>query len=117
LSPAPQAEPQADGFSSGLSEAPQAEPQAAGFSSFLSEAPQAEPQADAGAAFFSLFHPNRLKSAIVFYLPLSIQSAVLLSVFIFYENFSTPQVRTFLLGYSPFGNYPTFSGFSANIKL
>jgi hypothetical protein len=32
LSPAPQAEPQAAGFSSGLSPAPQAEPQAADFS-------------------------------------------------------------------------------------
>jgi hypothetical protein len=37
LSPAPQAEPQAEGFSSGLSPAPQA----AGFSSGLSLAPQA----------------------------------------------------------------------------
>ena len=41
LSPAPQAEPQAEGFSSGLSE----EPQAAGASAGLSEAPQALPQA------------------------------------------------------------------------
>ena len=45
LSPAPQAEPQAVGFSAGLSPAPQAEPQAAGFSAVLSPAPQAEPQA------------------------------------------------------------------------
>ena len=45
LSPAPQAEPHAAGFSSGLSPAPQAEPHAAGFSSGLSPAPQAEPHA------------------------------------------------------------------------
>jgi hypothetical protein len=52
FSPAPQAEPQAAGFSSaGLSPAPQADPQAAGFSSAgLSPAPQAAPQ----AAGFSL---------------------------------------------------------------
>jgi len=71
LSPAPQAEPQAAGFSSGLSAVPQAAgassaaPQAAGASAGLSDAPQAEPQAEA-ASF--LFHPNRLESAIVFYL-------------------------------------------------
>ena len=46
LSPAPQAEPHAAGFSSGLSPAPPAEPHAAGFSPGLSPAPQAE----AGAA-------------------------------------------------------------------
>ena len=54
LSPAPQAEPQAAGFSSGLSAAPQAAgasaglsaaPQAAGVSAGLSAAPQAVPQA------------------------------------------------------------------------
>jgi len=47
LSPAPQAVPQAAGFSAGfLSPAPQAVPQAAGFSAgFLSPAPQAVPQA------------------------------------------------------------------------
>ena len=52
FSPAPQAVPQAAGFSSaGLSPAPQALPQAAGFSSAgLSPAPQAAPQ----AAGFSL---------------------------------------------------------------
>lgn len=47
LSPAPQAEPQAAGFSSGLSAAPQAEPHAAGFSSGLSAAPQAAGLSDA----------------------------------------------------------------------
>ena len=47
LSPAPQAEPQAAGFSSGLSTAPQAEPQAAGFSSGLSAAPQEAGLSDA----------------------------------------------------------------------
>ncbi len=56
LSPAPQALPQAAGFSSaGLSPAPQALPQAAGFSSAgLSPAPQALPQ----AAVFSLCFNN-----------------------------------------------------------
>ena len=81
LSPAPQAEPQALGFSSGLSAAPQpagvsaglspapqAEPQAAGFSSGLSAAPQAEPQAAAGASFCFSFHPKRFESAISLYL-------------------------------------------------
>jgi hypothetical protein len=61
LSPAPQAEPQAAGFSSGsLSPAPQAEPQAAGFSSgFLSPAPQA------AAASTASFLPNRFLSPII----------------------------------------------------
>lgn len=59
LSPAPHAEPQAAGFSSGLSSAPHAEPQAAGFSFGLSPAPHAE----AGAA--AAFHPDKLKSAIM----------------------------------------------------
>ena len=45
LSPAPQAVPQAAGFSVGLSAAPHAVPQAAGFSVGLSAAPQAVPQA------------------------------------------------------------------------
>ena len=70
LSPAPQALPQAAGFSAGLSDAPQAAglsdaPQAAG----LSDAPQAAglsdaPQAAAGAASLFLFHPDRFDSAI-----------------------------------------------------
>ena len=47
LSPAPQAEPQAAGFSSGFSDAPQAEPQAAGVSSGLSAAPQEAGLSDA----------------------------------------------------------------------
>lgn len=63
LSPAPQAEPHAEGFSSGLSPAPQAEPHAEGFSSGLSPAPQAEPPA---CASFPLFHPKRFESAIFF---------------------------------------------------
>ena len=58
LPPAPQAEPHATGFSSGLSDAPQAEPHAAGFSSGLSDAPQAEP------ALFP-FHSVKLESAMV----------------------------------------------------
>jgi hypothetical protein len=58
LSPAPQALPQAAGFSSGAA-APQALPQAAGFSSGA-DAPQAVP----GTASAVLFHPNRLESAI-----------------------------------------------------
>ena len=85
LSPAPQAEPQAAGFSVGFSAAPQAAgasaglsaaPQAAGASAGLSAAPQAAgvsaglsaaPQAAAGAFCSSSFlpHPNRLESAIV----------------------------------------------------
>jgi len=65
LSPAPQAEPQAAGFSSGLSPEPQAEPQAAGFSSGLSPEPQAEPQAAAGADSVLLFQPKRFESAII----------------------------------------------------
>jgi hypothetical protein len=55
FSPAPQAEPQAAGFVSGLSPAPQA----AGFVSGLSPAPQAE----AGAAISC--HPDKLESAII----------------------------------------------------
>jgi hypothetical protein len=68
LSAAPQAVPQAAAFSSGLSAAPQAVPQAAGFSSGLSAAPQAVPQAAASLTSFFFFHPNRLESAIVYYL-------------------------------------------------
>lgn len=59
LSPAPQAEPQAAVFSSGLSAAPQA----AGASAGLSAEPQAEPQAAAEAVSFFLFQPNRFESA------------------------------------------------------
>lgn len=66
LSPAPHAEPHAAGFSAGLSPAPHAEPHAAGFSAGLSPAPHAVPHAAAGAA--SLFHPDKLESAIVCYL-------------------------------------------------
>lgn len=91
LSPAPQAEPQAAGVSSGLSPAPQA----ADVSSGLSPTPQAVPQA-AGAAF-ACFHPNRLKSAI---LVTSIESFFELFCslyFLFYRRFLSPQVRTFLL--------------------
>ena len=47
-----------------LSPAPQAEPQAAGFSSGLSPAPQAEPQAAAGLVSIFLLQPNRFESAI-----------------------------------------------------
>ena len=65
LSAAPQAEPHADGFSSGSSAAPQAEPHAAGFSSGLSAAPQAEPHADAGVSSIFLLHPKRFESAIM----------------------------------------------------
>lgn len=66
LSPAPQAVPQAAGFSVGLSPAPQAVPQAAGFSVGLSPAPQAVPQVAAGAVCISLRHPYRLERAIVY---------------------------------------------------
>ena len=48
-----------------LSPAPQAEPQAAGFSSGLSPAPQAEPQAEAAASPFFCAQPNRLDSAMI----------------------------------------------------
>jgi hypothetical protein len=76
LSPAPQAAPQAAGFSAGLSEAPQAAPHAAGFSAGaaapqaagasagLSEAPHAAPQAaEAAVSFF--FQLNRFARPIV----------------------------------------------------
>jgi hypothetical protein len=43
LSSVPQAEPQTEGFSTGLLPAPQAVPQAAGFSAGLSPASQADP--------------------------------------------------------------------------
>lgn len=66
LSPAPHAEPHAAGFSDGLSPAPHAEPHAAGFSDGLSPAPHAVPHAAVGAA--SLFHPDKLESAMSFYL-------------------------------------------------
>ena len=57
LSPAPQAEPQAVGFSSGLSPEPQAEPQAVGLSP--------APQADEGAASLAfLLHAYKFESAI-----------------------------------------------------
>jgi hypothetical protein len=65
LSEAPQAAPQAAGFSSGLSEAPQAVPHAAGFSSGLSAPPQAVPHA-AVAAFSFSFHPAMLDNAMSF---------------------------------------------------
>ena len=96
LSPAPQAEPQAAGFSSGLSPAPQAEPQAAGFSSGLSPAPQAEPQAAAGAASIFLLHPNRFESAI-FLTSIHVFRGPFCSLyFLFYGFFSVIQVRTIL---------------------
>ena len=47
-----------------MSPAPQAVPQAAGFSSGLSPAPQAVPQAAAAAVSFFVFHPKRFESAI-----------------------------------------------------
>lgn len=58
LSPEPQAEPQAVGFSSGLSPEPQAEALTSG----LSPEPQAEPQAV--GAWVPLLHPCKLESAI-----------------------------------------------------
>jgi hypothetical protein len=67
LSPAPQAEPHAAGFSSGLSPAPQAEPHAAGFSAGLSPAPQAVPHAEAAFSSVSLFHPNKFESAMIIF--------------------------------------------------
>ena len=51
-----------------MSPAPQAVPQAAGFSSGLSPAPQAVPQAAAAAVSFFVFHPKRFESAINVYL-------------------------------------------------
>jgi len=78
LSPAPQAEPHATGFSTGLSPAPQAEPHATGFSTGLSPAPQAEPHA-AGAA--SVFHPDKLESAMFFtFLCVCVFVSVLLTI-------------------------------------
>jgi hypothetical protein len=58
LSPDPQADPQAVGFSSGA-----AAPQAAGASAGLSPDPQAVPQALVG--WLDWFHPYRFESAIV----------------------------------------------------
>jgi hypothetical protein len=63
LSPAPHAAPQA----AGLSDAPQAAGASAGLSDApqaagLSDAPQAVPQAEDALV---LFHPNKLKSAIL----------------------------------------------------
>ena len=64
-----------------LSPAPQAEPQAVGFSSGLSAAPQAVPHAAAGAASSVVLpHPNRLESAMIDTSMIYIQSAVLLPV-------------------------------------
>jgi hypothetical protein len=65
LSAAPQAVPQAAGFSSGLSVAPQAVPQAAGFSAGLSAAPHAVPQAAPVCALSCLFHPKMFANAIL----------------------------------------------------
>jgi hypothetical protein len=59
---APQAVPQAAGFSSGLSPAPQAVPQAAGFSSGLSLPPQDVPQA-VGASYVLWFQFFKFTSA------------------------------------------------------
>jgi hypothetical protein len=82
LSPAPQEDPQADGFSCGLSPAPQAAgasaglssaPQAAGFSLGLSPAPQAAPQP---LAVLSSVHPERFDNAMIVLL-IDIQQASL----------------------------------------
>ena len=88
MSLAPQAVPQAAGFSSGLSAAPQAAgvsaglsaaPQAAGVSAGLSDAPQAVPQAH--AVLFSSAHPAMLDNAMVISsFTFSSQKAPLLSV-------------------------------------
>ena len=56
------AAPHAAGVSAGLSAAPQALPQAAGFSAGLSAAPHAVPQA---AAFLSSAHPAMLDNAMI----------------------------------------------------
>jgi hypothetical protein len=75
LSPAPQALPQAAGFSEGLSAAPQAAgvsaglseaPQAAGVSAGLSEPPHAVPQAEDVASSLLFVHPNKFESAIIY---------------------------------------------------
>ena len=109
LSPAPQAEPQAVGFSSGLSAAPQAagvsaglspapqaEPQAVGFSSSLSPAPQAVPHEAAGAASTFLFHPQRFESARVL-TSIHVFRLLFCSLYLsLYGFFSVLQVRTFL---------------------
>lgn len=96
LSAAPQAEPHAAGFSAGLSPAPHAEPHAAGFSDGLSPAPHAVPHAAAGAA--SLFHPDKLESAMSFYLLVCL-CFLFLSFRQFHSNKTDrrKKVRTFLL--------------------
>jgi hypothetical protein len=81
LSPAPQAEPQAVGFSAGLSDAPQAEPQAAGFSAGLSDAPQAVPQDEPVSTAF-LLQAYKFESAIIYLSFRIIKSIVLLLVII-----------------------------------
>ena len=93
LSPAPQAEPQAAGFSTGLSPAPQAEPQAAGFSAGLSAAPQAV--AGAEAAF--LFQPKRSERAIVVYLQILFSGRFALLCLYCTRTIFQAQVRTILL--------------------
>jgi hypothetical protein len=112
LSPAPQALPQAVGFSSGaaapqaagasagLSPAPQALPQAAGFS-----AGAAAPQAAAGASAVFLFHPNRLKSPISMTSKKYVSVSCLLSV--------VPIIRIFggCTSTHFFVTYGIFSGF------
>lgn len=72
LSAAPQALPHADGFSSGLSSAPQAVPHAAGFSPGFPAAPQAVPHAAAGSASAFFLQPKRSESAILIYLHFSV---------------------------------------------
>ena len=97
LSPAPQAEPQAVGFSSGLSPAPQAVPQAAGFSSGLSPAPQAVPQAAAGAVSSFLFHPKRFDSAMMLTSRFGFKGLFRSLCFHYGRDSAPSQVRTFLL--------------------
>ena len=79
MSPDPQAEPQAEGFSSGLSPDPHAEPQAEGLSpdpqaAGLSPDPHAAglspaPQAAAAAVLLSLFQSDKFASAIIMTIP------------------------------------------------
>jgi hypothetical protein len=106
LSPAPQAAPQAAGFSAGLSEAPQAAPHAAGFSAGaaapqaagasagLSEAPHAAPQAEAAVSFF--FQLNRFARPIVITSYVLFRQLLLVCSLNYRTSAYINQVRTFL---------------------
>lgn len=97
LSPAPQADPHAAGFSSGLSPAPHADPHAAGFSSGLSLAPHA------GAGAAGSFHPDKFESAMILYLRFFI-CVLFLSAISFYQGICMKKSTHFFITWSLFYN-------------